>query len=74
MSLDLESGYQMHSWLLQWVYSASLHQVTRYTLVTFVLTGRCDYFSFGFLFENCSNILITIFALNYNEGEMEVTL
>ena len=22
MSLDLESGYQMHSWLLQWVYSA----------------------------------------------------
>ena len=74
MSLDLESGYQMHSWLLQWVYSASLHQVTRYTLVTFVLTGSCDYFGFGSLFENCSNILITIFALNYNEDEMEVTL
>ena len=74
MSLDLESGYQMHSWLLQWVYSASLHQVTRYTLVTFVLTGSCDYFGFGYLFENCSNILISIFALNYNEDEMEVTL
>ena len=52
----------------------SVYQVTRYTLVTFVLTGSCDYFGFGFLFENCSNILITIFALNYNEGEMEVTL
>ena len=74
MSLDLESGYQMHSWLLQWVYSASLHQVTRYTLVTFVLTGGCDYFGFSYLFENCSNILISIFALSYNEDEMEVTL
>ena len=74
MSLDLESGYQMHSWLLQWVYSASLHQVTRYTLVTFVLTGSCDYLGFSYLFENCSDILITISALSYNEDKREVTL
>ena len=52
----------------------SVYQVTRYTRVTFVLTGSCDYFGFSYLFENCSNILISIFALNYNEGEMEVTL
>ena len=52
----------------------SVYQVTRYTRVTFVLTGSCDYFGFSYLFENCSNILISIFALNYNEDEMEVTL
>ena len=52
----------------------SVYQVTRYTRVTFVLNGSCDYFGFSYLFENCSNILISIFALNYNEDEMEVTL